>query len=231
MRADWTPTECDTITFQGDAYQGAAGGLNRYAKASAPYVQAVAEDMQLTGGNGLVRWTHEIDEDADWSLQLYYDGTEREWSGFDIREVRETFDVDFQHRFPLAPRHALIWGFGYRNTADRMRDRPPVVSFTPDSRAIDLFSYFAQDEITLQEDRWYLTLGSKFIHSDFTPFEFQPTARLLWTPTERQSLWASVSRAVRIPTRAEEDMRIISQPVGVVPNPARGPLPSQCSRW
>ena len=25
MRADWTPTECDTVTFQGDAYQGVAG--------------------------------------------------------------------------------------------------------------------------------------------------------------------------------------------------------------
>ena len=96
--------------------------------------------------------------------------------------MRDTFDVDFQHRFPLAPRHALIWGFGYRNTADRMRDVPPVATVTPDSRAIDLFSYFAQDEITLQEDRWYLTLGSKFIHSDFTPFEFQPTAQAALDP-------------------------------------------------
>lgn len=59
-------------------------------------------------------------------------------------------------------------------------------------------------------DRLRLTFGSKFEHNDFTGFEVQPSARLLWTPTERQSLWAAVSRAVSTPGRFIRDARLNS---------------------
>jgi iron complex outermembrane receptor protein len=93
------------------------------------------------------------------------------------------------------------------------------VGFVPDRRARDLFSYFLQDEIALAEDRWYLTLGSKFEHNDFTAFEFQPTASLLFTPSKRLSAWASVSRAVRTPSRADDDLRVNAGPI-FIPFPA-----------
>lgn len=50
-----------------------------------------------------------------------------------------------------------------------------------------------------------MMLGAKFEHNNFTGFEVQPTGRLLWTPTKRQSVWASVSRAVRTPSFTEDD--------------------------
>jgi iron complex outermembrane receptor protein len=50
-----------------------------------------------------------------------------------------------------------------------------------------------------------LTVGSKFEHNGYTGFEVQPTARLLWTPTEPQAVWAAVTRAVRTPSRVETD--------------------------
>ena len=154
---------------------------------------------------------------------MYYDRTERPWLATGVAEYRDTFDVDFQHRFPVGCWQSLIWGFGYRNTKDRIRNADllvgtqPIISFTPSERAVNLFSYFIQDEITLMEDLLYFTVGSKFIHNDYTGFEFQPTARLLWTPTPRHSIWTSVSRAVRTPTRAENDIRILLPPIGVVP--------------
>jgi iron complex outermembrane receptor protein len=79
-----------------------------------------------------------------------------------------------------------------------------AVSFPPPRRHPQLVSAFVQDQITLVEDAFSLTLGSKFEHNDFTGFEYQPTARLLWTPTRRQTAWAAVSRAVRTPTLSEE---------------------------
>jgi iron complex outermembrane receptor protein len=45
-------------------------------------------------------------------------------------------------------------------------------------------------------------------HNDFTGFEYEPGARLLWTPVEHQTFWASVSRAVRTPSRAEESVTL-----------------------
>jgi iron complex outermembrane recepter protein len=48
-----------------------------------------------------------------------------------------------------------------------------------------------------------MTLGSKIEHNDFTGFEIQPDARLLWRLQERQSVWLAASRAVRIPSRSD----------------------------
>src|SRR5205085_9785971 len=57
-------------------------------------------------------------------------------------------------------------------------------------------------------NRLWLTVGSKFLHNNYTGFEIQPTARLLWTPTPRQSVWGAVTRAVRTPSRVEEELQV-----------------------
>lgn len=224
FRADWTPSTSDTVTLQGDYYDGKAGERSLYPSLTAPaFVTAVDQDESTRGGNVLFRWRRELSDDSDWALQIWYDRTERAFLRHGFAEDRDTFDLDFQHRFPLGYRHSIIWGFGYRNTKDAIRDSDlligtqPILSFTPHERADDLFSYFIQDEITLHEDLLYLTVGSKFEHNDYTGFEFQPTGRLLWTPSPRHAVWASISRAVRTPTRAEEDMWLLGLPVGVMP--------------
>ena len=105
-----------------------------------------------------------------------------------------------------------MWGGGYRRTADKIGNSFDV-TLTPAERTDELVSAFLQDEIALVPKIVTLTLGSKFEHNDYTGFEFQPSARLAWTPSERQTVWASVSRAVRTPSRAEDDIRLRSAPV------------------
>src|SRR5690606_18013779 len=56
------------------------------------------------------------------------------------------------------------------------------------------------------DDRLYLTLGSKLQRNDYTDTEHQPNVRLAWLATERQTLWAAVSKAVRTPARLNEDL-------------------------
>ena len=225
FRTDWSPTACDTVTLQGDYHDGMSGERSRYP-ALAPatnFVTAVDQDESTRGGNMLFRWRRKLSDDSDWALQTYYDRTERALQGFGFAEDRDTFDLDFQHRFPLGSVHSMIWGCGYRNTKDAIDNSDlligsqPVNSFTPNERTDDLFSYFVQDKITLREELLYFTVGSKFEHNDYTGFEFQPTARLLWTPSARRSVWAAISRAVRTPTRADEDIGLIGRPVGIVP--------------
>jgi iron complex outermembrane receptor protein len=76
----------------------------------------------------------------------------------------------------------------------------------PDRRTDQVFSAFVQDEITLVAERLRFTIGAKFEHNDYSGFEIQPSARLLWTPTPQHSIWAAVSRAVRTPSRVEHDL-------------------------
>jgi iron complex outermembrane receptor protein len=81
----------------------------------------------------------------------------------------------------------------------------PIAFFEPRQRTIHVFNLFAQDEISLGRGL-YGTLGSKLEHNTYSGWEVQPTARVRWT-RGRDTLWGAVSRAVRMPTRFDTDIR------------------------
>lgn len=127
-------------------------------------------DGRVSGGNVLFRWGRRLDQQSDWTLQLYCDRTERHLTGTGFGKDCDVIDVDFQRRYALAQRHAMIWGFGYRKVKDSLSDAPFYLTLDPERRADDWFSYFLQDEITLSDDLLYLTVGSKLEHHDYTSF-------------------------------------------------------------
>ncbi len=220
FRVDSAISEKDDFTVQGDIYSGDEGTTYKTSILQEPYELHVDSHDGMNGANLLSRWKHRFSDISDISLQLYYDWTKRD---FNIGgEERDIFDLDFQHHYQLSSRHNLIWGVGYRFTGDSIE---PLLdaSLMPTSREDHLFSAFVQDEITLYEDFLFLTLGSKFEHNDYSGFEVQPNARLLWTPHERHSFWASVSRAVRTPSRADHDVDLVQ--FVLPPNDPLLPLP------
>jgi len=213
FRVDWEPSDFTTVTLQGDFYDGTSGQRFDAQLPSPPFFQTgVINDEKPSGSNLLLRWSQELDEETDWTVQLYYDHSARHGPDVGFGESCDTFDLDFQHRFPLFRRHSVIWGFGYRNTRSPTEGNF-IISFDPAIRSFGTISYFVQDQIELGEDRLYLTLGSKFEHNDFSGFEFQPTVRLLYTPNPRRTIWGSVSRAVRTPSRVDQDVRVLNAPV------------------
>jgi len=78
-------------------------------------------------------------------------------------------------------------------------------------------SAFIRDEITLIPEHLRFTLGSRFDHNDFTGMEIQPNARLMWTPDTKNSIWMSASRAVRTPSRAENDIQLNARTLSTTP--------------
>lgn len=200
FRLDSEPGGHDSFTLQGDLYDGRAG-WTLVAPILVPPYRAIADyPDKFSGGNLLGRWTHEFSDSAEMSLQVYYDRTSQHIGQF--REDRDTADFDFQHRFKAGKRQEIIWGLGYRFSHDRITNMQPV-TFFPESRDDNLFTAFLQDDVTLVEDLLRLTIGAKFEHNDYSGFELQPNVRLLWTPGAGHTVWAAVSRAVRIPSRAD----------------------------
>ncbi len=212
FRVDWN-ADSNSVMFSGGIYNADTGETQTISSLQPPFGKTVEIDRDLTGGHLLGKWTHLFSDTSDMSLQVYYDRTIRDSEV--VGEIRDTFDIDFQRRFELGMRHDIIWGLGYRFTADNIDDRF-TLSFDPESRRDHLVSAFAQDEIMLIKDQLNLTLGAKLEHNDYTGLEFQPNARIIWTPSDKHTLWSAVSRAVRTPSRIEDDGRINSQ---VFPNP------------
>jgi iron complex outermembrane receptor protein len=204
FRTDWDATEKDNLTFQGDLYTTITGQREDLSFYSPPYFEWREYDLHSTGANMLGRWHRELSDSSDWTLQAYYDMTQRRFPS--IKMDVDTLDIDFQHRFSSIPKNEIIWGLGYRLNSIEIDSWPTMVSTDPD-RSDNLFSAFVQDEIILVEDKLKLTVGSKFEHNDYSGSEYQPSARILWKPTQRQSLWASVSRAVRTPSPVESQLQ------------------------
>lgn len=210
FRIDGSPTPKNTWTLQGDIYTGNGGGLVNNTAPIPPFSFPDDRKENFSGGNILGRWNHTFSDTSAMSLQMYYDRTKDESSSTVLtnnylQSIINTFDIDFQHNFQFLERHDLTWGLGYRFIADDIHNAVNF-SFDPASRDYNLFSAFIQDDFSIIPDKLLFIIGSKFEHNDFSGFEIQPNARLLYTPDSKQSVWASVSRAVRTPNRLDHGL-------------------------
>ena len=197
FRADWDPGRAEHITLQGDY-----GDIRPNVDGHTPVV--------ARSGNLLGRWTRALSAVSDVQLQVYYDRAYRDF-GQGFTEDLSTYDADWQHRIQIGQRQELIWGVGAR-LIDDQTDSTAQLVFVPPQRWLHLYSAFVQDEIVIVPDRLRLVVGSKLEHNDYTGYEVQPSARFAWTPTERQTIWAALSRAVRAPSRIDRDFFAFAAP-------------------
>ena len=221
FRVDWNATECDTFQLQGDFFEVSSSRGDFRPITTPPFVVQNGEDEVTTGGNLLARWQHETGKDSNWGLQFYWDHFGRV-STNDFFKIRaDTFDLDFQQQFPLGDDQKFIYGMGYRAVESFFGGDGFALSATPNpiDRTLSRYAAFLQDEFTLIEDKIYFTAGSKFEHNTLAGFQYQPTGRLLWTPSERQSAWGAVSRAVRTPSIRDDGIVVTGIPNPVLPVP------------
>jgi iron complex outermembrane recepter protein len=214
FRADTPLSKKDSLTMQGDIYAGSEGETIVHSVFSPPNNVNVRRTADVSGGNILGRWDRTFSTRSDSTLQIYFDRAIR--SGPESREVRNTFDVDFQHHLAWGTRQDLIWGAGYRYSGDQTEGTVDQ-AFVPANSAGDLFNLFVQDQIALKPDRLSLSMGMKLENSYFGGFELEPSVRLAWTPSHRQTFWAAISRASQTPSRRREGLDAV---LAALPGPA-----------
>jgi iron complex outermembrane recepter protein len=205
FRADWRLPGADRFVVQGEIHKAREHQLyQRITPLSfGTYFSDTADTA--SGGNLLMRWTHTFSNRADFILQTSFDRSNRELAI--LGEDRDTWNIDVQHQFSLGKRQTLVWGSGFRRIADTIRNSAEV-TLDPSARNSELFSAFVQDDIAVIAKKLTLTIGSRLEHNDFTGLEVQPNIRLLWSLNPSTTLWSSVSRAVRTPSRAEDDLKV-----------------------
>ncbi len=206
FRVDWQIDENNQLTVQGDLYQGNMGERVKKLTVTPPFSAPLDSASRVWGGNLLTRWTQQQSDGSSHELQFYYDYSYRDsW----LAEIeRDTLDLDYRYNFFPWNGHNMVIGANYRIMYDESPEkslRKSIAILSPENRKAHLFSAFLQDDVTLINDTLWLTLGSKLEHNDYSGLEIQPSARLRWRPAQDHLLWASVSRAVRSPSRVEHD--------------------------
>lgn len=220
FRLDWAPSSQDRFTLQGDLYDEKFQQNLTVPLLTPPYQRRLQDHATSTGGSLQGRWERIFTSGAKTDLKLYYQREKH--NDALLGQELEIFDLDFQHAFTLDQRHSWIWGMGYRHHRDHYT-AAELASLTPARKNYDLFNFFLQDQITLIPDNLDFTLGAKVEHNDFTGWEFQPSARLLWSPRPQHRLWAAASHAVRTPARVDRgvEWNLLALPPGAI----RAPLP------
>ena len=221
FRLDSQVTDTDTLTLQGDYYDGTFHEAyeNLFPPPTFSPTGPLVTTSDASGGYLLSRWERKLSDTSGLSLQFYYDHTTRDM--VIMSERRDMLDMDFQHRFSLGSNNDIIWGLGYRFNHDKT-DNGKIVTFNPSTKNDSLYSAFLHDEITLSPKYLSLILGSRFEHNDYSGFEIEPNVRLLFTPSPRHTLWTAVSRSVRTPSQADQDIQYFQfASFGLPPDPTR----------
>ena len=214
FRVDTVLLNTDTLTFQGDLYAGNEGASIVHSILSPPENLNEFRHTGLSGGNVLGRWNRKFSARSDLTVQVYFDRYTR--TGPESRELRNTVDFDLRHHLVLSPSHELTWGVGYRYTADQTVGTIDQ-AFVPSDRAGQLWNLFVEDQITLKPDVLHLYLGTKLENNYFTGFVLEPSVRLAWSLSNRQTLWASISDADRAPSR--HDLNLVAA-LAALPGPS-----------
>lgn len=205
FRADRTGPNSET-TVQGDAYLGKLGDAQQLSTYTPPATYLSYAPTDVSGGDVLYRWRRNLDGGGNLYLQGFWSHDHRIGSNFG--EDRDNLDLDFLHRLPRTRWQQFTYGVGIHVSPSKATQTVPTDQFIPSFKTNQVYSAFLQEDLRLIPSRLQLSLGSKLEHNNYTGFEYQPNGRLLWTPTQTQSLWAAISRAVRTPDRVDEDIQV-----------------------
>jgi len=219
FRLDEDLSAKDSLTMEGEGVRGNAGEIVPAIISLQPPVNGNLDLRdRFSGWNVLGRWKRVLSPGSEATLQVYFDRSTRGDTTYGTG--LNTFDVDFQHHGMWGRRQDFVWGLGYRLNSDEIADDFRF-SANPAALNFQIFSAFVQDEIAIRPDHLYASIGTKLEHEYFNGFNLQPTARITWTPEDRDMFWAAVSGAQRTPSRGETAVR---ENETVAPGPDNLPL-------
>jgi iron complex outermembrane receptor protein len=179
------------VMLEGDLYKG-----------TSPHIvgTAVSND-QTSGGDVNFRYQTVQADGTGLVAQAYYDRTLRTHAL--LGDTRNTIDLDFIDRFRLGSSNLLSVGAGLRWIPFNVIPTVAGEGLVPATGVDHIYTGFLQDEIRLGQ-AVKLTLGAKLQQNNYSGFDVLPSGRLLWSPSDRQSLWGGITRSVTTPSDLEE---------------------------
>jgi iron complex outermembrane receptor protein len=191
FRIDSRRSSATTLGLQGDYYTNQDLPLDR-------------EQAQISGANILGRWRHAFSEASDLQLEGYFDHTYR-LIPLNFEERRSTGSASLKYRRTIG-RHSLLAGADVLFSPDRIGNIGFAV-LEPPRRTTHTLGAYVQDTVQVHP-RVALVAAGKVEHNSFSGYQAAPSLRIAWTPSQRSTAWAAVSRAVRSPVRIDEDFAI-----------------------
>ncbi len=219
FRMDWDSYDADTLILSGDVRYGERETNYKVFSYREPYWWKQAGDVDVQGGNIMLKWAHLFQDVSQFTLKTYLQRSQR--LSPILKSKIDTLDVELQYLFHPRSNHDTTIGVGFRANRVSMKGEW-YVGFTNPEREDYIYSFCLQDEFSLADDRFKITWGTRLDHNSYTHFEIQPTIRALWKKNGKNIFWAAVSRAVHTPDLSARSAKWVvgfSEPSTFVPIP------------
>jgi iron complex outermembrane recepter protein len=202
FRGDWTPREEDRIEAHVAATQS-----DTWIALSEPILQEPLVREQLTKGiarnvAASILWERNHAHGGISQGMLAFDNIFRD--GSDLNVSGNGLEISYHYSRRLSRRHEIGIITGTRRAWDRVGEGYFI--FKRPDRAYGMEHAGVQYDFSVSPERLSLTLAARQEHNSFTGWTTQPTARLLYTPSRRHTLWGAWSKAMRTPSRGELDL-------------------------
>lgn len=202
FRSDWALSSTDTFSVQGEFLTSAGGGTSSVVDQTSLERLQVNQPVENTSGDVLASWTHTLANGSELSFRFYDTAMHRDNVG--LRIGNNTADLELEHHITVGSRHDIVWGLDLRLLNDSVTPEASyALRLSNPVRADLLYTAFMQDEIRVTPSVSF-TVGSKVEHNDFTGFQFEPGAQLLWKASDRHTFWASAAHAIREPDHTDD---------------------------
>jgi iron complex outermembrane receptor protein len=209
------------LAVTSEAYDGRSGSMTVLVNPQTLQAPPRIIDDEFSGAFVNARWNRPDRAGGELAVGASFEATDRD--GAFYLEERKTAQLDFQHALAPGERHSLLYGASYRRSDDCILGKESV-SLRNVTEAVIVAGAFLQDEVTLVPDRWDAVFGAKVEHESLSDsVHFEPNIRLRYRVSDRTMLWASVARAVGMPSRGERDVEFTG-PL-LVPFTAFNPTP------
>lgn len=204
FRSDRQPNDESSLSISGEYSQSHPDDLFASVNFEELALQVAPTRNKIDTYHIRTHWTKRLTQKNQIGLQLYYDREERTTT-LQMLE-RETIDLDFKQHLSLGTMHSWVWGAGYRFSQDNLSNTN-LLTATPNDLNVKVAQAFIQDEIQFGANA-SLLLGVKVEDNSFSDIEVQPSIKFSLGIDQAHHSWASVSKAVRTPTRVGTQVQI-----------------------
>lgn len=204
FRGDWMLDNGDELSFLGQGWYVEIDQSYFVGFPDASFI-TVEDATPKTGLSMLGRWKRTDDDGDSTKVSAFY--TRDHYKQVDFFPTLDIWDIDFQRFHSWGTHYDWLWGFGYRLVQSDIQGDFTLTSI-PTRRNSQTFRGYLMNYLHNAENTVELVFGASLERNDFTRWEFQPTARLRWNPSDTETVWLAASSAVRTPSLEEHDLRL-----------------------
>ncbi|WP_036552328.1 TonB-dependent receptor plug domain-containing protein [Neptunomonas japonica] len=204
MRADYAFDDDITLFAKWNVLNSRMGQTTRRVNTATRINNSYNESVERNKIDFLVRFEERLSKNSNHMVQL----SANKETG-DQEFLGEEFNaVDFEYQInTLVGEHQIDMGAYYRYNDIKLDSVDYIMDFG-ESNKLEHYGGFFQAQLNIVPDTFHIVLGNMSAHNDFTGWENQPSFRAIYKFSPKQTLWFNASKAARVPSYLEHNIKL-----------------------